>query len=61
MPNAMRGKVPTSNFFRQGGYERNPVVRRNDVVATLLAATDAVMDRESKQRGARDMAAAYSR
>jgi hypothetical protein len=60
MPKVMRGKVPTSNFFLRKGYERNPVASRNNVVAKLLAATDAVMDRESKQRGARDMAAAYS-
>jgi len=61
MPEAIRGKVPTSNFFQRGGYERNPVASRNNVVAKLLAATDAVMDREMKHKGARDMAAAYSR
>jgi hypothetical protein len=61
MPQAIRGKVPTSNFFQRGGYERNPVASRNNVVAKLLAATDAVMDRESKHKGARDLAAAYSR
>jgi hypothetical protein len=61
MPTAMRGQVPTANFFRQSGYERNPVVIRNNTVAKLLAATDAVMDREIKRQGAKDMAAAYSR
>ena len=61
MPAAMRSQVPTANFFRQSGYERNPVVIRNNTVAKLLAATDAVMDREIKRQGAKDMAAAYSR
>jgi len=60
MPAAMRAQVPTSNFFQRGGYERNPVASRNNVVAKLLAATDAKMDREVKLQGARDLAAAYS-
>nr|WP_086091405.1 hypothetical protein [Pseudorhodoplanes sinuspersici] len=59
MPQAMRPQVPTSNFFQQRGYERNPVAIRNNVVEKLLAATDAVMDRESKLQGARDMAALF--
>lgn len=61
MPDAMRRQVPTSNFFRQPSYERNPVVIRNNVVARLLAATDAKMDREIKHQGAKDMASAFSR
>ena len=28
MPHEMRARVPTSNFFQQLGYERNPVARR---------------------------------
>lgn len=59
MPQAMREKVPTSNFFTQSGYEHNPVARRNNTVAKLLAATDMVMDRESALPGARDLAAAF--
>ena len=61
MPEAMRGKVPTANFFRQSGYERNPVASRNNVVAKLMASIDAKMDRESRQKGARDMATLFRR
>lgn len=59
MPAAMREQVPTSNFFQRSGYERNPVAIRNNVVAKLLAATDAKMDREVKLQGAQDLAEAY--
>jgi hypothetical protein len=59
MPAALRDKVPTSNFFQQGGYGRNPVASRNNVVARLIAATDAKMDHEAQLQGARDMAAAF--
>jgi hypothetical protein len=59
MPAALRDKVPTSNFFQRGGYERNPVASRNNVVALLIAATDAKMDRETKLPGAQELAAAY--
>jgi hypothetical protein len=59
MPASMRDKVPTSNFFQQGGYGRNPVASRNNVVAKLIAATDAKMDHEVQLQGARDMAAAF--
>jgi hypothetical protein len=61
MPESIRGKVPTANFFRQSGYERNPVARRNDVVAELMAVIDTRMDRASKQPGAKDMATAFPR
>jgi hypothetical protein len=60
LPQAMRDKVPTSNFFTQLGYEHNPVARKNNTVAALLAATDAVMDRESQLPGAKDLASAFS-
>jgi hypothetical protein len=60
MPPAMREQVPTSNFFQRGGYERNPVASRNNVVAKLIAATNAKMDREILLQGAKDLAAAYS-
>jgi hypothetical protein len=59
MPEEMRGKVPTSNFFQRGGYERNPVAIRNNTVKALLAATDSKMDGETRLQGARDMAEAY--
>ncbi len=59
LPLTMREQVPTSNFFHQGGYERNPVAARNNVVAQLLAATAAVMDEQSQLQGAMDLAAAF--
>jgi hypothetical protein len=59
MPQEMRDKVPTSNFFQRGGYERNPVASRNNTVAKLLAATDAVMERGLALQGAKDLAAAF--
>jgi len=59
MPTALREKVPTSNFFQRGGYERNPVAARNNTVARLIAATDAKMTREAQLSGAKDLAAAF--
>ncbi|HEV7878511.1 hypothetical protein [Bradyrhizobium sp.] len=59
MPQAMRERVPTSNFFQRGGYERNPVAVRNNTVAKLLAVTDARMDSNSSNQGAKDLAAAF--
>jgi hypothetical protein len=59
MPQAMRAKVPTSNFFTQLGYEHNPVARKNNTAAALLSATDAVMDREQQLPGAKDLAASF--
>jgi hypothetical protein len=56
MPAAWRDKVPTANFFRPSGYADNPVVQRNNVVARLLAATDARMDEEAKKPGAKELA-----
>jgi hypothetical protein len=58
MPAAMRERVPTANFFLRAGYERNPVALRNNVVAKLLAATAATMDRGMNLPGARELAAA---
>jgi hypothetical protein len=60
MSQAMRNQVPTANFFQQFGYGRNPVAIRNNVVARLIAATDAKMDKEDKLQGARDLAAAFN-
>jgi hypothetical protein len=59
MPQAMRNQVPTANFFQQSGYGRNPVAIRNNVVAKLIAATEAKMDKEDKLPGARDLAAEF--
>jgi hypothetical protein len=59
MPPAWRSQVPMANFFRPSGYADNPVAQRNNVVAKLIAATDARMDEESKKPGARELAAAF--
>ncbi|MEA2944591.1 MAG: hypothetical protein QOD09_5120 [Bradyrhizobium sp.] len=59
MPQALREQVPTSNFFQRSGYERNPVAVRNNTVAKLLAVTDARMDSNSNNQGAKDLAAAF--
>jgi hypothetical protein len=59
MPQAMRAIVPTSNFFQRGGYERNPVAIRNNVVSKLLAATNARMDNQIGLQGAKDLAAGF--
>jgi hypothetical protein len=58
MPQAMREKVPTSNFFQRSGYERNPVAIRHNTVAKLLAVTDVRMDANSSLPGARELATA---
>jgi hypothetical protein len=60
MPDSLRKKVPTSNFFQRGGYERNPVAITNNTVAKLLAATDAKMQSEAKLAGAQALAAAFA-
>ena len=59
LPAPWRDRVPTANFFQPAGYERNPVAIRNNVVAKLLAATDARMDEEARLQGARDLAALF--
>jgi len=59
MPQAMRERVPTSNFFQRGGYERNPVAIRHNTVAKLLAVTDERMDFNSAKPGAKELAAAF--
>jgi hypothetical protein len=59
MPQDWRSQVPTANFFQRHGYADNPVAQRNNVVATLIAATDAAMDRETKKQGAKDLAAVF--
>jgi hypothetical protein len=59
MPQALRERVPTANFFQQNGYERNPVARRTGVVANLIADMDAKMARGAQLPGAKELAAAY--
>jgi hypothetical protein len=59
MPRAWRDEIPTANFFQAGGYDDNPVARRNNVVAKLIAATDAQMDNEVKKTGAQELAAYF--
>jgi len=59
MPQAMREQVPTSNFFQRGGYERNPVAIRHNTVAKLLAVTDARMDSNGSNAGAKELAGAF--
>lgn len=59
MPEDMRDKVPTSNFFQRGGYERNPVANVNNTVARLLAATNAKMQSEAQLQGANNLASLF--
>ncbi|MGH6768311.1 MAG: hypothetical protein ACRECO_04735 [Xanthobacteraceae bacterium] len=59
MPQSYRERVPTSNFFQRGGYERNGIARRTATVAGLYAEMNGIMDRLSKQPGAKALAAAY--
>jgi hypothetical protein len=59
MPEEMRDRVPTSNFFQRRGYELNSVASRHNTVARLLAATDAKMDREERRPGAKQLATAF--
>lgn len=59
MPESLRTQVPTANFFERDGYEANPVIIRNNTVAKLLSATNSEMDEDSKQPGAKALAAAY--
>ena len=56
MPHEMRARVPTSNFFQQQGYDRNPVARRTAVVGNLVADIEGKMQRGAQAQGARDLA-----
>jgi len=58
MPHEWRDRVPTANFFQRSGYRDNPVAQRNNVVARLIAATDAHMDKEIRLPGSKELAAA---
>ncbi|HEX5778012.1 MAG TPA: hypothetical protein VFY21_04165 [Xanthobacteraceae bacterium] len=59
MPPALRERVPTANFFQQEGYERNPIARRTEVVAALIADIAARAERGRRQPGAQDLDAAF--
>lgn len=59
MPHEMRTRVPTSNFFQQQGYDRNPVARRTAVVGNLVADIESKMQRGAQAQGARDLANAF--
>ncbi|MPZ37925.1 MAG: hypothetical protein GEU95_07645 [Rhizobiales bacterium] len=59
MPHSLRERVPTSNFFQRGGYERNGIARRTRTVAALYAEMNGIMDRLSQQPGAKALAAAF--
>ena len=59
MPQELRERVPTANFFQRGGYERNPIARRTGTVAALFAAIEAKMDRASQAQGAKELAEAF--
>ena len=59
MPEALRRRVPTANFFQPHGYSRNPIAKRTGVVANLFAEVEATMAREALSPGAKDLAAAF--
>ena len=59
MPQDLRERVPTANFFQRNGYERNPIARRTGTVAALIAAIEAKMDYASQAQGAKELADAF--
>jgi hypothetical protein len=59
MPQALRERVPTANFFQQEGYERNPIARRTGVVAALIADIAARAERGRKEPGAQELEGAF--
>jgi hypothetical protein len=59
MPQALRARVPTANFFQQQGYDRNPVARRTGVVANLIADIENKMSHAAQAQGARELAANF--
>lgn len=59
MPQELREIVPTTNFFLRKGYERNPVAKRNNTVAKLLAATEEKMRINMQKEGAQAMHRAF--
>jgi hypothetical protein len=59
MPQDLRERVPTANFFQPQGYERNPVARRTGVVANLFADVESKMAKSSQAPGAKNLASAF--
>jgi hypothetical protein len=59
MPQDLREKVPTANFFQPRGYWRNPIAKRTRVVAGLIAEIQGHMDHNASTPGAQALAAAY--
>jgi hypothetical protein len=59
MPETLREKVPTANFFQPEGYWRNPIARRSGTVAKLIAEIADTMQREEHSDGAKDLASAF--
>jgi hypothetical protein len=59
MPPELREQVPTSNFFQQSGYERNPIARRTGVVSVLFDSIEKKMDQASQLRGAKELGEAF--
>jgi hypothetical protein len=59
MPQDLRERVPTANFFQPQGYERTPVARRTGVVANLFADVESKMAKSSQAPGAKDLASAF--
>lgn len=55
MPDELRAKVPTANFFQPNGYWRNPIARRAGTVANLIAEIDGTIRREVQSAGAREL------
>ena len=59
MPQELRERVPTANFFQRSGYNRNPIARRTGTVVALIAAIEAKMDYASRAQGAKELAEAF--
>jgi hypothetical protein len=59
MPQSLRERVPTANFFQRGGYERNGIARRTGTVAVLYTEMNGIMDRMSQQPGAKELASVF--
>ncbi len=59
MPQALREKVPTANFFVAVGYYRNPIARRSGTVAGLINEIQNHIARAEQNEGARELAAAF--
>jgi len=60
MPQEMRERVPTANFFQPNGYERNPVARRTKTVAGLIEEIEGHVQRNANAAGSRELAAAFT-